>query len=515
MRIKLFMVMCLVISIFLIPITVQAEEVKSNKIVDTNKIWEINFNKEVDIDKNLDKIQIKDSNGKLVKDIKITIEADNKTIKVLPPTSGYVQGENYILEINNEFISKDNQKLKDKLIIPFSVSPTVKQIHAFYPINITYGPKTEAFIKEVDSLSFPWSHLEYKNNTSDRTINIITDYSNSNNNYNVVQALKYSKANGKSTQLNIFADDNADATKKIISSTLPDESKRRLLIENIVSTLKIGVNIGEEKAFVFDGVVIDFEGLRNSESIDGMRMSEYFNEFLKELRESLDKLDSKKNLYVAANVNINFDGYDYPNILKYADKLILMAHDYEPIGNITKNDIMKYINYDENNNINSLAPIKQVEKSLEATTKGLYGTDLSKIWLQISFDSAQWEFSLKNKGKWDKVEGNDYSMSHSSPFYSDIKARLDGKIDGANLEVKYINELQSPYISYYNTSRETYNFILYENAQSVKAKIDIANKYGISGISIWQWGNVPDYDDENGKKYNLNVWSQLVELIKK
>lgn len=391
---------------------------------------------------------------------------------------------------------------------------TVKEIHAFYPSGIKYGVKSEAFIKSIDSVSFSWSSLLYDNNTSQKSIVIHTNYSNNANSDDVINALKCARDNGKSAQLSIFADDNSASTYKIISSILPYADKREDLINKIVNILKAGVNIGESNPFLFNGVVIDFEGLRNGEVIEGKEISDYYIEFIKELRAKLDTFNTKQNLYVAANVKVNFDAYDYGNIIKYADKLILMAHDYEPIGNISKADIMKYVNYDGNNNINSLAPINLVERALKDASEGLDVQALNKIWLQISFDSAQWQFAMKDENAWSSVDSSVMSISHDSPAYDSIKARLDNNLDGVNLETKYISELQSPYLTYYNKTKSTYNFILYEDDSSIKAKINMANKYGIGGISIWQWGNVPDYADSNGIKYNLDIWQEIQRDIK-
>lgn len=392
---------------------------------------------------------------------------------------------------------------------------TAKEIHSFYPSGIRYGDKSEAFIKAVDSVSFSWSSLQFDTKASQKSIVIHTDYNNDSIiDDDIIKALKCARDNSKSTQLSIFADDSSSDTYKIVSSILPYTDKREDLINKITNTLQTGINIGESNPFKFNGVVIDFEGLTNGEVIEGKEISEYYVEFIKELRAKLDTFDTKQNLYVAANVKVNFTGYDYVNILKYADKLILMAHDYEPIGNIAKSDIIKYINYDANNNINSLAPINLVERALKDTTTGLDVQALNKIWLQISFDSAQWQFSMKDANDWSSIENNVISISHDSPLYSSIKARLDDNSDGMNLELKYINELQSPYITYYNKTKGTYNFILYEDDRSVKAKIDIANEYGIGGISLWQWGNVPAYDDDNGKNYYLDVWQEIQRDIR-
>lgn len=500
-------------AIFFTPIDVQAIEIKENIVVDKYKIWTISFNQEVALEDNLDKITIVDSKGNIIKNLKVDLGEDGKIIKIAPPSEGYTSGENYMLSITEEFQNKNNEKLGEKVIAPFSVGNTVRELHAFYPSGITYGPKTDAFIKSVDSISLPWSSLSFDEKAPEKFVRVSLHFDEKNIGSDNKNMLKQARDYGKSVQLSIFADDNSPSTYKIISTLLPYKEKREALINNILHVLETGINIGEEQLFKFDGIVIDFEGLRN-ENINGKTISEFYVEFIEELKAKLASLEGQKKLYSAVNVSTNYNGYDYSNIIKHVDKLILMAHDYEPTGNITKNDIMKYTNYNENNHINSLAPINQVEEALKLTVDGLYGEALKKVYLQISMDSGQWQFKVKDVNDWTNLDGNTFSIGHFVPTYSKINERFTNNIDTVKLESGYIDKLQSPYIAYYNNSSETYNFIIFEDGRSVKAKIDTANKYGIGGISIWQWGNVPDFDNEIGKKYYLDVWQQILKAVK-
>lgn len=75
----------------------------------------------------------------------------------------------------------------------------------------------------------------------------------------------------------------------------------------------------------YEGVTIDFEGLR------GSTLKQNFVAFLKELDTALTA--EGKSLYVAVHPATKdgsyYDGYDYKAIGEIADKVIMMAYDYE------------------------------------------------------------------------------------------------------------------------------------------------------------------------------------------
>lgn len=70
----------------------------------------------------------------------------------------------------------------------------------------------------------------------------------------------------------------------------------------------------------------------------------------------------------------------------------------------------------------------------------------------------------------------------------------------------YSKALESPYITFYNSVDETHNVLWYEDSRSVNAKIRLANLFGISGISLWRLGNIPDYSEH----IHLDVWTQII-----
>lgn len=393
-----------------------------------------------------------------------------------------------------------------------STTENTGELHAFYPAYVAFSDQIKQYIDSLDSLSVAWSRIDSEDPTTLNTVK------GKNGNYgfyyptDYLQVVKYAKSQGKSIQLNVYMD-GIDGTV-----LLPDATKRQTLVQTIMNSMVTDITTGE--GIYYDGVVVDFEGLYNTDSkknpiyYNGQQISTYFVQFLTELKSQLST--SGKKLYVAVNPLLYFDGYDYASILKIADRVIVMAHDYEPTGRLQKKQIEQYTGYDVLQPIDSLAPIGQIRLTLNdmksaATDPAL----LSKVWLQLSFDSAQWQFDVKNANEWATLDGSTLSRKgKASPLYSAIKSRVDN-VDGygKNVSYGYNNDLQSPYIQYFNSSDKSWNVIIYEDSNSIASKIELSKEYGLGGISIWSLGNIPDYNDSTGLKYHLNGWSTILSKM--
>lgn len=386
-------------------------------------------------------------------------------------------------------------------------------IHAFYPSNAVYSESMQKYIDNVDSLSFAWSKLDSEN---PGTLNI-TKGQNGNYGFyypeDYIQPVLYAKCKGKSVQINIFMNGENSA------SLLPYDDKRAVMVQGIADHLQKDISQGE--GLFFDGVVIDFEGLRDTDAggtpilYQGKTISTHFTQFLTELKVKLDSMGKK--LYVAVNPRLHYNGYDYKALLEIADKIILMAHDYEPSERLTKAQVLEYTGYTETYNMDSPAPILRIRQALsDFKSSAASAADLSKVWLQITFDTAQWRFDITDGSNWDSLAGSALSREgRLTPLYKSIKMRIDNTDGlGVNISYGYNNELQSPFIQYFNTKEKTWNVILYEDSNSIAAKIGIAKAYGLGGISLWSLGNLPDYSDPKGKEFYLDGWDTMMSKIK-
>lgn len=394
---------------------------------------------------------------------------------------------------------------------PSGLSQESAALHAFYPSSLVYSAEVEKYIDDVDSVSFAWSRFDADNSYSLNTTR------GKNGNYDFyypsdfAKSVRYAKSKGKSIQISIFADSRAAV------QFLPYKEKRSKVIASIVNLVKKDIT-GD--SLFYDGVVIDFEGLRDSSGgtdilVNGKRISEHFNSFLTELKLRLAPLDKK--LLVAVNPRLYFNGYDYGRIIGIADHMILMAHDYEHTGLLQKREVLQFTGYDALNPIDSLAPYRKVRLALEDIQNSI-GTaaDMKKVWLQVSFDSAQWRYDVASADRWEMLDGSVMSKEgRLTPTYKMIKARVDNK-DGMaeSMVYGYNNELQSPYIQYYHSGDKTMNIILYEDSNSMAAKINMAKNYGIGGVSVWSLGNIADDQDEKGKQYHLDVWGSILHYVK-
>lgn len=386
------------------------------------------------------------------------------------------------------------------------------ELHAFYTANATFSEKMQTYIDNLDSISFAWSRIDANdasslNTTKGKNGNYGFYYPN-----DYLKPLEYAKSQGKSIQLSIYMD-GSDCVK-----LLPEESSRSAMVSAIVNAMQEDLSLGS--GLYYDGAVIDFEGLRNTDGNNesilyyGKPISDYYIQFLRELKNEFDLIGKK--LYVAVNPGLYYDGYDYTNILTIADRVILMAHDYEPTGKLQKYQIEQYTGYDVLEPINSLAPIEMVRKALnEIQSAATDSMQLSKVWLQITFDAAQWQFDVKSEKEWVTLADTTLSRSKRlTPLYKSIKERVDNTDgNGVNISYGYNNELQSPYIQYYNKADKSYNVIIYEDSNSISAKIDLARTYNLGGISLWSLSNLPDYNDTTGKKFYLNGWDTIISKM--
>lgn len=126
---RIFMIFFILICIMLVNTKkVFANDNKSLEINDINKIWTINFNKEILFDESVkESIKVLDSKNNSVAII-LELGSDKKSIKVKPPIDGYKYDETYCLIITTNIKSKNNKNLKKDLKLNFYLKHIVKGI---------------------------------------------------------------------------------------------------------------------------------------------------------------------------------------------------------------------------------------------------------------------------------------------------------------------------------------------------------------------------------------------------
>lgn len=325
--------------------------------------------------------------------------------------------------------------------------------HAFYAIS---SSSQMELIPTYDAVSFGWAQVGY--DAAKQSFGIQTTQGDFKVPTGFYKPLDLAKSNGVETYLMVFFEDKNGMAKQLLNN----ETQVDKLIKQIVDLSNGITKDGVTRAF--DGVTIDFENFISSD------LAIPYTKFLSKLKTQL-KLHNKK-LNVAVPPTIHFKGYDYRGIGEYADKVILMAHDYS-----TKS--LTPFEQEIGRIITPLTPINEVYASFAAITNSATGIqDKSKLVLQISYGALQWQTK----------EGKVINSKAYTPTYDKIYARLKN----SSTQSLYDETYQNPYAVYEENGIR--NIIWYENNKSVKAKTDLAKLFGIQGISYWRLGMIPFYE---------------------
>ncbi len=339
-------------------------------------------------------------------------------------------------------------------------------VHGFYAFS-SYNQKDLAAL--MDAVSFGWSRMEYTNENG-----VVLDTLSKNGNEWVVpqgyeDIVTYLKENNVKTHLNVYmSNGESEMCEKILNNAQNRSAAVDAIMEELSLTYK---NLGYNP---YDGVTIDFENLKGSE------IRQNFNAFLSELNSRLDS--EGKTLYVAVQPALKsgsyFDGYDFKTIADTADKIILMAYDYYP--KTISADVM-----DSGFTTTPVTPFDEVYYGIKNICDS--GADKNKIVLGLSIDNVGWKVE-------NGVIVNSTGMSlDQNTIINDIKS-------GA--EVKYSEKYKSPYLNITDESGNT--VIWFENAQSIKDKIQLAKMFGINGVSVWRLGIIAQ-DSSTG----MDIWSEI------
>ncbi|MBN7773098.1 S-layer homology domain-containing protein [Clostridium aminobutyricum] len=335
-------------------------------------------------------------------------------------------------------------------------------LHGFYAIS-SYSQKD--LTSQMDAVTFGWSAME----NDDKGVWLNTG-SDGGNQFKIPSGyediLSYVSGNGTKAHLGVYMDTSAGVKELLLSA-----DKRKVAVDAIMAELtKTYDAVGKNP---YSGVTIDFEGLKGSDVKQG------FNAFLTELSTQLKA--QNKTLYVtvqpALSTGAYYDGFDYRTIGQLADKVILMAHDYNPTSLEGYTGTEWYKN-------TAVTPIGSVYYSLKAITDSTTGVaDKNKIVLAVSFATVGWELS------------DDGKLLSVSPLHADTEAVYKW-MNTAGAEKGFSTVYRNPYLKY--TTPEGRNvFLWYENEQSMFEKAALARMFGINEISIWRLGLIPDYSGYN------------------
>lgn len=237
-----------------------------------------------------------------------------------------------------------------------------------------------------------------------------------------------------------FLYQNKSFTKNLVTKMLSTPESRNECIENIIKLIE---------HYNFDGVNMDFEGIRAS---DRDRLSVFYQELG-------DRLRAKGYIFTAAvpaKERDNFGNpwaapYDYEAIGKAADQVMLMMYNEHgfpgsgpgPVSSIGFNHSV--VNY----------AIKKIPAHKIILAEPVFGFD----------------FNLET--------GKHEYLSH------ELAMRKVRDFGSAPLFDLYT---QTPFFSYVNPDNDQRHEVWYENASSLKRKLDLISQYDLGGLALWRLG---------------------------
>lgn len=330
-------------------------------------------------------------------------------------------------------------------------------LHGFYAIS-SYSQLS--LMNSMDAVSAGWSRM-----TWDGTTALLATTTADGNEYAVPQGYEevvaQAENNGVKLHLNVFME--GEDLKALLSSA----DGRAQAVEQILGELTVSYKtVGRNP---YSGVTIDFEGLRSADAAA-------FTAFLTDLAQQVRALD--KSLYVCVSPALTtgsyYDGYELGKIAALADKVILMAYDYEDRSMAAGASALTAA---------PTSPMDQVYWSLKTAVDQVTaaGQSADKLVLGISCKNVAWKVSSTT----------DLTLAAAAPFYisnDTLAQRLgqSGTVRGRS------NTFRCPY-AVYTTEDGSTCFVWYDDAESVQARIDTAKLLGITGVSVWRLGTVPAY----------------------
>ncbi len=321
-------------------------------------------------------------------------------------------------------------------------------VHGFYAISshsqLSLGEK-------MDAVSAGWARMTWNGASA----KLQTDRANGNE-YAVPDG--WQEVSDALTESGVPLNLSVFMAGQELKDLLASETGREEAVGEIMDALTAGP---------YSGVTLDFEGLRSGNRRD-------FTAFLEKLSGTM-RLSSVKpyTLYVCVPPVLAdgpyFDGYDYAAIGTLSDRVILMAYDYDA-SNLSGFEGSEYYK------TTATAPIGQVGASLYAAAEKI---DPSKLLLGFSCKNVAWKIDESGK------------LLSGTPIYpsNETVAKRLAQVD---TERGWSAEYRQSYAVYTTEDGGRY-FLWYQDDQSVEAAMDAARAFGVTGVSLWRLGIVPQY----------------------
>lgn len=278
--------------------------------------------------------------------------------------------------------------------------------------------------QKIDELSLYWYNLDSDNRiTLDESVSEEMEK----------ETIAFAKQNGKKVLFGIS--DHGEAEKA--DDILEDEDNQNDHVSNIISII-------DDKGY--DGVIIDYEDLRNDQEEDFTR---YMRKLYKEVHSKGKTLAISVPVETKGRVT---HGINIVDVSKVVDKMHMVT----------------YEEYDKDTGAGPIASINWVNRIIKNAID--QGVEPNKIILGTAHS------------------GHDWIVEPNNEFVKDMhtKETLD-LISKTKSNVIWDKEKQANYFEYRDDEGRLH-VVWLEDAQSFKAKIDLAKAYQLQGIFIWYLG---------------------------
>ena len=338
------------------------------------------------------------------------------------------------------------------------ISAPTDFVHGFYAIS-SYSQLNLA--GDLDAVGAGWSRMTWDGETA-----ILRTTSADGNEYAIPSGYEevtdYLSNQDVPLHLSVFMD-GEDLKSLLVSADGRDQAVEQIMNEVTVDYQTVGEN-------PYSGVTIDFEGLRSAQRAD-------FTAFLTALDAELEALG--KDLYVcvspilAEGYDSSYSGYDYTAIGNLADRIILMAYDYDAKD---MSDFTKTTYYQTT----ATVPMDQVYLGLKLLTDRV---ESEKVLLGFSARATAWQID---------GEGNLVSGTPVYPTAETVAVRLAQP----DTVTGWSDTYQQSYAIYTTEDSGRY-FLWYQDGASIQAELRCAKALGVTGVSLWRLGTLPTSADWN------------------
>lgn len=239
---------------------------------------------------------------------------------------------------------------------------------------------------------------------------------------------------------------------------MEDEDLREEVIDNLVELVETND---------WDGIHIDFEAI-NADDAD------LLTTFQKELSERLwdkDRMVTQAVVPRLSDASSVWGGaYDYPELAKFNDLIVIMAYDYTPVGSLTPGPV---------------APAHWVSSVASYASSRI---PKEKVLLGVPFYGYDWTLDEDDP---ERTTGNARAMRF------DHTMELDEFDD---VEFDWDDTYKSPWATYTDDDDQQHE-VWFENVDSLGYKLDIMIDHDLAGMAAWRLG-----------QEDPAVWDQIARI---